>query len=317
MRPNNKQVEFERINPACTTPMIQVKNTGSNTISSLEIEYTVQGGTPLTYTWSGTILSNETTEIVLPVESMTFWDTALDDHIFAARILTVNGSTDEQPVNDFGQSTFTPARIFDYDDPLEIQVNTNLVPSDNSYLIKDAEGNIVMERDNLASNTQYKDALDLPAGCYTMEFEDTGNDGLSFWFFPNNGNGSLRFNRIINGTIALSVQSFNADFGGGVQFDFVMPQLVSTEDLDTYRLFSVFPNPTFDNVNIELHGFENDILTMELTDLTGRVLVSKTLNNQGINQHIEAVSLEDFAKGMYFLKVSDGERNWVRQVVKQ
>ncbi|MFT6360375.1 MAG: hypothetical protein ACJAYJ_004613 [Saprospiraceae bacterium] len=317
MRPNNKQVEFERINPACTTPMIQVKNTGSNAISSLEIEYTVKGGTPLTYTWNGTIVSNGTTEIVLPVETMTFWETPLEDNIFEAQIVTVNGGADEQPDNDSGQSTFTPAKVFDYDNPLEIQVNTNLVPSDNSYLIKDSEGNIVLERDNLNANAQYKDALDLPAGCYSFELEDAGNDGLSFWFFPNNGNGSVRFNRIINGTIALSIQSFNADFGGGVQFDFVMPQLVGTEDLETYRLLSVFPNPTFDEVNIELHGFENDILTMELTDLTGRVLISKTLSNQGVNQHIEAVDLNDFAKGMYFLKVSDGERNWVRQVVKQ
>lgn len=317
MRPNNKQVEFERINPACTTPMIQVKNTGGNAITSLEIEYNVKGGAPLNYTWTGNLPSNETAEILLPAETMTFWNTPLEEHIFEARILTVNGSADEQPDNDFGQSTFTPARVFDYDDPLEFQVNTNLVPSDNSYLIKDSEGNIVLERDNLMATTQYKDALDLPAGCYTMELEDTGNDGLSFWFFPNNGNGSVRFNRLINGTIALSIKSFNADFGGGVQFDFVMPELVGTEDLETYRLLSVFPNPTFDELNIELHGFENEILTMELTDLTGRVLMAKTLNNQGINQHIEAISLTDFAKGMYFLKVSDGERNWVRQVVKQ
>ena len=45
IRPNNKSVEFERLNPACNTPTILVKNTGAQIINSLEIEYWIQGGT--------------------------------------------------------------------------------------------------------------------------------------------------------------------------------------------------------------------------------------------------------------------------------
>ena len=317
MRPNNTQVEFERINPACTTPMVMIKNTGGNTINSLEIGYTVRGGMQLTYDWTGTLLPNQTAEILLPVTDLEFWETNLNENIFEVSILTVNGGADQQPANDFGTSTFTPAQFFDFDAPMEIQVTTNSVPQDNSYQIKDAMGNIVLARDNFLANTIYKDALELPGGCYTLEFEDTGNDGLSFWFFPQNGNGNLRFNRYLNNGIAFSMKSFDPDFGGGVQFDFIMPESVSTEDIADYRLLSVFPNPTFDRINIEMHGFENEKLVLEVTDLTGNIIIHQNIDNQGITHQIETLDLSDYANGMYFLRIYNDEKNWVRPIVKQ
>ena len=86
-------------------------------------------------------------------------------------------------------------------------------------------GNIVMQRDNLEANTQYQEALELPPGCYTLNFY--GHLQTMDWnsgFFPDNGNGFLRFRRWVNDLVALSIKSFDPDFGAGVQYDFIIPE---------------------------------------------------------------------------------------------
>ncbi|HBD26351.1 T9SS type A sorting domain-containing protein [Flavobacterium sp.] len=55
---------------ANVTPQIQVKNNGVNTISSVNVSYTIDAA-PFNYTWNGTILSNETELIDLPIASLT------------------------------------------------------------------------------------------------------------------------------------------------------------------------------------------------------------------------------------------------------
>jgi hypothetical protein len=53
------------INCGSVSPVIEVKNSGLNTISSVVIDYMVDGS-PYIYVWSGTLASNETTTITLP-----------------------------------------------------------------------------------------------------------------------------------------------------------------------------------------------------------------------------------------------------------
>ncbi|MCR9288809.1 MAG: T9SS type A sorting domain-containing protein [Bacteroidetes bacterium] len=316
-RPNVGDVEFERINPACNYPLIQVKNTGEELINSLTFEYNVEGGIIESYTWTGEILPLEIAEIELPVNDVDFWETTDEEPVFEVKISSPNGQLDENPDNDFASMPFESARIFDYDgDPLELTINTNLIAYDNYYTIKDSDGNIVMERDSLEANQQYKEALELPAGCYTMNFYDIANDGLEFWFFPENGQGFLRFRRYANPQVALSIKSFDPDFGAGVQFDFIIPETTHTKDLDHYRLLSTYPNPTSGDLNVELHGFQNEDFEIEIIDLTGKILKKETIKNNPSDQIIFPIDVADLNAGMYFVRVLSEDRVWTQQFVK-
>lgn len=316
MRPNNEQVEYERINPACNLPMIIVKNTGANEITSLSIHYTVRGGNALTHEWTGSILPNQSAEIDLPINGMAFWNTSLDQYYFEAAILNVNGNPDEHAANNSATASFTPAKVFEFEDPLRLQMSTNNRPQDNSYTISDEAGNVILSRDNLAANQTYEDMLELAPGCYTFKLEDTGNDGLSFWFFPNNGNGSVRFQRVINENVAFSAQTFNPDFGGGVQFDFVIPQLVNTDNLEDYRLMSVYPNPMQEVINLDLEGFEQEELIVEIIDLMGRVRLRQELNTLSQERFSHRFNIKNMESGMYFIKVYSNDRQWTQSFIK-
>jgi hypothetical protein len=152
-RPNNKSVEYARLNPACNTPTIALRNTGATTITSLEFKYQVLGGNALNYNWTGTIKPLETIDIVFPLASSSFWLTSNVEKVFQVQIISVNNSADDNLENNLATSSFTPAKEYIVSDPLQLRLKTNNIGSDNYYSITDQLGNVVLSRDNLDNNT--------------------------------------------------------------------------------------------------------------------------------------------------------------------
>lgn len=316
-RPNNTDVEFERINPACNTPIIWVKNTGASIISSLDIEYAVQGNSiVLEHNWTGALEPNETASIELPVLNVGFWDTPIDEPIFEARIIRVNELSDDNADNNYAVSPFEPAEIYGNDQDYKLVVTTNNNGNEYSYTLKNAAGEIMMERDNMESNTTYEDDMNLPAGCYTFQFFDDGHDGLSFWFFPNNGNGSVSFRQHWNQTIWLPLKSFDPDFGSGVQFDFVIEEVVAAEEDEQFQAMSTYPNPARDLINVELRGLAGNDVTLALTNLQGQVIYSNDYGKILEDEWTQPIDLSGLPQGMYFVKMTSADKVWVSDVVK-
>lgn len=312
IRPS-KKVEYERINPACNGPVVRIKNTGANTLTSLEIAYSVEGGGSESYTWTGSLEFMETEEVELPMDDYHFWDTNQEDKVFVVSISNPNGSADEYTNNNEMTSEFEPAIIFESSEML-LRTRTNNSASQNSYVIKDYAGNVVMERSNMSNNTNYEDEINLVDGCYTLEFTDTGNNGLDFWFQAGEGTGSLSFRRWLTETVSAGVKSFDPDFGAGIQYDFIVPTYVSNENLETAQRFSVFPNPAREQVSIELMGYENQELTVQLLDMTGRVLKTQTIDHQ-FEVQAHNFNLPKVAAGMYLLKVQGKDKTTTREIV--
>lgn len=315
-RPNNKSVEYARLNPACNTPTIVLRNTGVTTITSLEFKYQVLGGNALTYNWTGTIKPLETIDIVFPLASSSFWLTSNVEKVFQVQIVSVNNTPDDNSENNIATSSFTPAKEYIVSDPLQLRLKTNNIGSDNYYSITDQLGNVVLSRDNLDNNTTYVDRLEITPGCYTLKFEDISNDGLNFWFFPNNGSGSLRLERVLNPNTQVAFQGFNADMGGGVQFDFVYGKITDVAPFDTYKLFSLYPNPVIDELTMEFHGYKNQIIEMELMDITGKRCFRQQ-TRMGGDQNKYRCQLKELKSGIYLMKVNLGNAIEYRQIIKE
>jgi hypothetical protein len=82
----------------------------------------------------------------------------------------------------------------------------------------------------------------------------------------------------------------------------------------TQSMFSVFPNPAEDMVNIAFADAEQDY-TLQLRDLSGKTLWANEVpaGTQNVN-----MSLVTFASGVYLLEVrsASGERNVVKLIKK-
>ena len=64
----------------------------------------------------------------------------------------------------------------------------------------------------------------------------------------------------------------------------------------------LYPNPASDYINIKLNGIGTD--TLEICDITGKVLLSQTITND-----YQQMQIRDLKRGMYFLKIYDKNQN--------
>lgn len=84
------------------TPIIQLKNQGSDTLTSVVITYNIDNGTPQTFNWTGSLASLATTTITLPTIT-----TGAGAHTFYAASSLPNNNPDQDPSNDNTSSNFS------------------------------------------------------------------------------------------------------------------------------------------------------------------------------------------------------------------
>jgi hypothetical protein len=69
--------------------------------------------------------------------------------------------------------------------------------------------------------------------------------------------------------------------------------------------FMVFPNPTKDIINVTWEMENQEPLTFELSDLSGRILIQQTSNEIGSMQ----INISLFSPGFYYLKIKSEPNN--------
>lgn len=307
-RPTDR-IEHARFNPACSQPIVVLRNEGSADLSSAKIEYRVGNGPTSTYTWTGTVPFLQSVDVTLPVDDVTFWGTS-DTNQFIVTISEPNGSTDENVTNNTFTSRFVKTPT--YRGPVVLHFKANRVPEQNYYEIRDAQGNVVREISDFEENANHYDSLVLADGCYTLLFNDDGENGINFWATPNDGSGSLRLRQDKRtGTI---LKTFNPDFGKFVQYDFIISgsSLGVLEPGAKPKRLSIYPNPSNDILNVETEGLTGEI-TLDVIDMSGRVIST----NSSVNGGRHSLNIASLAAGSYVLRVTTSEGTNQQTFVKE
>jgi hypothetical protein len=294
-----------RTNPFCDDAKIVIRNAGETTLTSLTISYQVAGGAPLTYNWTGNLEFMEMEEVVLPIDDHSFWQ-GDNTWKFIASVSAPNGGTDEYAGNDVYSSSFEMPDVYRGD--LIVQYKTNNYPQENYWEIRDINGDVVAERVNSDANTIYKDTLDLAYGCYTFHVYDSQNDGLSYWAWPNQGNGYVRLRE--NG--GSYYETFNAEFGREISHGFSVGILANVRENETERIIEVYPNPNQGAFTLELAGLTGDYQVI-VVNAMGQLIDARTLNVNAF--HSERFNLEEAESGLYFVSVIGENVNEALRVV--
>ena len=99
---------FNIISPAGTvcagviSPVITLENFGSATLTSVTINYNLDGGSNQAYNWTGSLTTNATVQVSLPGIIV-----STGAHTFKAATYNPNGANDEQTGNDASTGSFT------------------------------------------------------------------------------------------------------------------------------------------------------------------------------------------------------------------
>ena len=301
--------EYSRKNPICGKPLIVIKNYGSAPLTTLDIEYSVAGGTINTFSWAGNLAFNETEEVELP--KLTSWSG--NANIFEVTLKNPNGQADDYDDNNSMQSEFELVAEYPESFALWFQTNGGVVNtftqvSESSWEFFDENGTSVHASGDLISNTQFRDTLTFTPGCYTFVVSDTDEDGLDFWA-NNDGGGMVRFREIG----ATWLKSFNADFGTNIVHQFTIGSAQSTSSNTHPMQWEIFPNPTKDKILIE--GFSDDKTQISvLNNLGERVIITESIQAGFTSKNID---LSKLSQGIYFVKISNNKTTTIKKVVKQ
>ena len=306
-RPSNR-IEFSRFNPVCYHPTVVIRNTGKTELTSCKITYYVKGSYVKTYQWSGNLKFDEKEAVALPIESPSFW-IGDSSFVFIASVSEPNGETDEYAGNNTDSSIFVLPDM--YDEPLLIYLRTNNNAYENSYVIKNHEGNIVFSHSGLSNSTLYKDTLDLPDGCYTLELYDSGNDGLSYWANSSQGSGYMYLKNL---RTHQTYKKFQPDFGKFFNYSFIMGDVSYVNKPNMlFPEVEIYPNPTQQIFNVEISGDYMSDVTIGVYDLLGRKLIEKQYRNT--TTVVVKFDMSDRETGLYLCRISVDGETFVRKII--
>jgi hypothetical protein len=302
--------EHSRKNPICGKPLIEIRNYGSTPLTTLDIEYSVVGGTLNTFSWTGNLAFNETEEVELP--NLTNWSG--NTNIFKVTLKNPNGQADDYDDNNSMESEFELVAEYPESFALWFHTNEGVINtftqiSESSWQFFDDNGASVYTSGDLISDTQFRDTLTFSPGCYTFVVSDTDEDGLDY-YYNNDGIGMVRFREIG----ATWLKSFNPNFGTNIIHQFTVVGSAQSTSSNTHDMeWEVFPNPTKDKILIE--GFSDEKTQISVLNNLGKTVI-KTDNIQAgfISKNID---LSTLSKGIYFIEISNNKTITTKKVVKK
>ncbi|MBK7221539.1 MAG: hypothetical protein IPH94_09470 [Saprospiraceae bacterium] len=303
LRPNT-EVEFGRFNPMCIQPQVEIRNTGSENLTSLQINYGTDGNLNGQFNWSGNLSFMQSAKVDLPLLQPTTWQ---EGGVFTVSVSLPNGKTDAYSGNNQLSTTF--AAVPKHTSTIIIDMRTNGASNETSWVLTDVEGNILKQRKGgLSPNKDYTDTIKNLNGCYLLKISDTGDDGISFWA-NSDGSGYLGIR-----SLGQPVKQFNGDFGKEINYQFVASTEVATDEpVEVSAEINVYPNPTAGQLNIECSGIEEDGQFI-ITDVMGRNWAR--IEHRGGLFKLHLLETTHMPAGLYFVTWNGNHSKGVKTFIK-
>lgn len=161
------------------TPIVIIKNSGTTTLTDIDISYNFDGGATSVYNWNGSLATNATDTVTLPLSNL-----AEGSHTFTASTSIV-GNADQNPTNDTLSSDFS--NLIN-GNTLTITMNTDGEGGETTWDIKDSTGAVIYAGGPYGNNQTIVSRICVPEdACYTFTVYDSFGDGMCC----TEGNGSF------------------------------------------------------------------------------------------------------------------------------
>jgi hypothetical protein len=317
--PSDK-ADYSKINPICGNPVVKVKNYGSETISTIQFEYGIEGFPLHTYTYPTSLASLQEEEVTLPfLEELN--SSLGSTERFIARITFVNGTTDEETFNNELSSLFAATPIwYGLDFKVHFKMSGTVPGGTNNTnwkIIDVSTGEVLFNRNGTTSGTNYYDTVRLENGCYKLEVENARGYGLSF--FGAFSSGFIRMYNLSTGggerlpipNTDLGASGLEGNFGNGfVHYFRVDNSFVSAENINESQYsLEVYPNPAQNVLNIDVLGSLNEVADIRIYNMVGQMV-----HHEKTNKHQIKIITEHLASGMYMLEFKSSKARKMEKI---
>ena len=96
-------------------------------------------------------------------------------------------------------------------------------------------------------------------------------------------------------------------------FNIVIETILGVGDATLYNSVALYPNPTKGAVTLSNRS-NKELTTAIITDVNGRVIQTINLKNSGLET---VISMDQYASGMYFVKIETTDSSIIKRIVKQ
>lgn len=280
------------------SPTVKIRNSGANTLTSIDFSYDVNGGTASTYQWTGSLEYGETEYITLPVISFT----PQASNTLNVNITDANGSVDPNAVNNTVNTTFGSSNITANSTNITIKITLDQWGSETSWTLTNSAGTVVATNpagySDAGASGAYPQAdvnLTLPDDCYTFEIFDSYGDGMCCGY----GNGGYEIHA--NGVLVAGLSGGSFSNGDGKAF--AVEDAPTSVETIVGNNFKLFPNPAASELNIAFEEMVNEAI-VSVVDVQGRVIISQNINNTNFEQ----INVADLTNGIYMVVINaDGK----------
>lgn len=303
--PNSKD-NYNRFNPRGFSPIIKIRNLGSQDLTSLDIVYKTVGFAEKTFKWEGNLGFYEGALITLPGEI----DAHPGANTFAVTLNDPNGVADEWDGDNSLEASFED--IPNIPSKIVVDFMTNNRPKDNwLYIVNSAYDTVYAKTpEMLDTATTYLDTLELAEGNYYMQLVDTAGEGLEFWFLAEAGYGRLR----LKDTEGNLIHLFESDCGNGQFYGFRADNETTVDPNVPHLSVNIYPRMVRDYATVYTTTNKPSTLKIRITKDGEYVETHEFTNIKDAQTGLDLRHLED---GRYVMEIYvDGEHKMNRRFNK-
>lgn len=276
--------DIAQIQTQCENDVVakaSLMNVGTTDVNSVDINYSINGGTAQTFTWTGTLAVNGFTVVDIPIQGFELED---------VNTIELSLANDDNNSNNVKTTTFNKA--VETSNSLILNLRTDGYGSECRWNVKNSNGEIVAQGNGYGNNQNLTIPITLEGeDCFTFNLIDSYGDG-----------GAPITLRDHNNVI---IYQTNGGYGSGETANFSTDGTMGVEDVNISNV-QIYPNPSNGIINIAL---EKDA-KIEVYDVTGRSIYAGNAK-AGDN----SINLTGKGKGTFVVKITEGANRITKKVI--
>jgi hypothetical protein len=279
-------------------PEVDIRNIGGETMTSVDIVYSVNGGSAQIFNWNGTLdyLAQETVSLP-PIAFL-----GEEDNELIVYTLNPNGNSDQCPDND--QVELSVPKAMNTPNTVKLILRTDANPGETTWELKNTAGEVLFSGGPYTSSGQMvQQTFELPEeACYTFVINDAGGDGIQ----------APGFFMLYYGTNTVITQGTDFGFIDLVDFNTADPVGIGEEVASS--TVTVYPNPVLDKASIVVKLDKALTVSYSVYSVTGQKVAESTATLMDAGQHGIMIDATAWNAGLYICKVKIGTEEFSTKI---
>lgn len=282
-------------------PEVVVKNKGAEVLTSLNINFELNGELVFTHPWTGSLAFTDKVHISVPEFSCNL----LEANQLSVYISAPNNGVDENPSNDsHGFEIAYPEIVNNY---LVLIMSTDGNPQQTTWEVLDPDGNVLDQGGPYTQpNLFFRDTIyyNGSIGCHRFVMHDAGGDGLTTYY-------TLR--SFVNGV--MKTIGNGSSFGFKETTHFSVDTGVGLDEISVEEnSFEVFPNPVANTSTVSFNLKQSGNVIVELYNSAGKRVMQIANGTFNAGQNKVNLNSNELDNGIYFISIKTADQTMTGKI---